>query len=553
MKLGFIRNSRKRSAAGGREFVYLLLLCISLASASWAQAPRIFYSDLESGPNTGGQNNKGAFVTIYGKGFGNARGSSLVTIGGQHADNYPIWTDTKVAFQLGTTARTGDIVVHVPGRGDSNGVPFMVRPGKIYFVSPSGGLLGRGGYTSPWKTIDKAAFSLGPGDIAYVMNGVVQSKEDNYDAALSIQSAGAPGRPKALVAYPGANPVIGTVDGPDIAIRTPDIEGGPFSHWVIAGFTLRGHYMAFGLVSISDWRIVGNDISCPRGDGPTACVEVAKSTYVKVLGNSIHDVGRPHATKVYHSLYFSTDSNHIEAGWNVIANNHSCRGIQFFSGPNGPNTGFNQYDLIVHDNIIHDQVCDGINFATIDPSKGPVLAYNNIVYRVGLGPDPPDGEANYTCINSPGTTNRGAPGSGTAEWFNNTLYDCGTRSGRLSGAFNVAEGSPPVRLRNNIVYLKSSENYLEYWTRSSLVSGSNNLWFGSGRGPSQFNGNLNVDPKFADLGAFDFHLQAGSPAIHAGVDTGVATDLDGRPRNHGLGAFEPVEPTAAATASARAH
>jgi IPT/TIG domain len=550
MTLTFIRNSWRQ---GALVSVPLLVLCLALSSVSWAQAPRIFYSDLESGPNNGGQNNKGAFVTIYGKGFGDTRGSSVVTIGGQNADNYPIWTNTKIAFQLGNAARTGDIAVHVPQRGSSNGVPFSVRPGKIYFVSPSGGLLGRGSYSSPWRTIDKAAFSLEPGDIAYVMSGVVQSKEDMYSAAISIKSAGVPGRPKALVAYPGANPVIGAVDGTDIALRTPAIEGGPFSHWVIAGFTLRGRGMGIGLVSVSNWRIVGNDISCPRGDGATACVEVDRSTYVKVLGNYIHDVGRQGASKTYHSLYFSTDSNHIEAGWNLIANNHSCRGIQFFSGPNGPNTGFNQYDLIVHDNRIHDQVCDGINFATIDPSKGAVLAYNNLVYRVGLGPDPPDDAANYACINSPGTTNRGSQGSGTAEWFNNTLYDCGARGGRLSGAFNVAEGSPQVRLRNNIVYQKSSENYLEYWTRSALVSGSNNLWFGSGRGPSQFGGNLNVDPKFADLGAFDFHLQQGSPAIHAGVDAGIATDLDGRPRNHGLGAFEPVESTSAATASAPSH
>lgn len=549
-----LKNTIRRLLPGrlprAQRLLCLPLLCAGLVCVAAAQSPRIFYSDLESGPNTGGQNNRGAFVTIYGKGFGNERGASTVSIGGQHADNYPIWSDTKIAFQLGTSARSGEIVVHVPERGNSNGIPFTVRPGKIYFVSPKGGLLGRGSYTSPWRSIAKAADSLGPGDIAYVMNGVVESKEDNYDAAVSISSAGSPGKPKALVAYPGASPVIGNAGGPDIGIRTPEIEGGPFSNWVIAGFTLRGHYLALELVSVSNWRIVANDISCPNGTGSTACVEVSRSMYVKVLGNHIHDVGRFGASKLYHSLYFSTDSNHIEAGWNVIAKNHSCRGIQFFSGPNGPNTGFNQYDLVVHDNIIHDQVCDGINFATIDPSKGPVLAYNNIIYRVGLGPDPPDSEANYACINSPGTTNRGSPGSGTAEWFNNTLYDCGARGGRISGAFNVSEGSPHVRLRNNIVYLKSSENYLEYWTRSSLVSGSNNLWFGSGRGPSQFDSNVNADPRFANLSTFDFHLQAGSPAVHTGVDTGMETDLDGHARKGGLGALEVVEPSPPATASA---
>src|SRR5690349_9234410 len=75
--------------------------------------PRIFFSDLDSGPNTGGQKNHGVWVTIWGKGFGAERGSSTVTIGGGAAAEYPIWTDTRITFQLGPRARTGDNVVGV--------------------------------------------------------------------------------------------------------------------------------------------------------------------------------------------------------------------------------------------------------------------------------------------------------------------------------------------------------------------------------------------------------------------------------------------------------
>src|SRR5690349_9067797 len=55
-----------------------LLFAVGFSSAT--QAPRIFFSDLESGPNTGGQNNRGVFVTIWGKGFGAERGRSMVTV-----------------------------------------------------------------------------------------------------------------------------------------------------------------------------------------------------------------------------------------------------------------------------------------------------------------------------------------------------------------------------------------------------------------------------------------------------------------------------------------
>jgi hypothetical protein len=293
---------------------------------------------------------------------------------------------------------------------------------------------------------------------------------------------------------------------------------------------------------LSDWRIVANDISCPNGDGTAACFQASASSHLKLLGNIVHDAGRPRASKHYHSVYFTTDTSHVEVGWNVVANNNSCRGIQFHSSPNGDNTGFNQFDLVVHDNLIHGQACDGINFATIDPSKGPVLAYNNIIYSVGLGPDPPDGTANYACINSPGITNRGAKGSGTAEWFNNTLYDCGPHGGADGGAFHVGTGSPAVHLRNNIVSLRSGENYLEPADKSPLISGENNLWFGAGRGPGNFKANVAADPAFVNPDVFDFHLRAGSPAIDAGMNTGIAADFDGNARPQGaafdLGAFE---------------
>src|SRR6266700_3984380 len=103
----------------------LLLLLVSAALLSAQSAPpRIFYSDLESGPITGGQNNKGAWVTIWGKSFGATQGTSTVTVGGGSADNYPLWSDTKIAFQLGANAKTGNIVVNVPNVGSSNGLAF---------------------------------------------------------------------------------------------------------------------------------------------------------------------------------------------------------------------------------------------------------------------------------------------------------------------------------------------------------------------------------------------------------------------------------------------
>src|SRR3989442_10956866 len=134
-------------------FLLFLLGTLLGAPASWAQSlpPRIFFSDLESGPNTGGQNGKGAFVTIYGRNFGAPRGPSSATVGGGAVDNCPLWTDTKVACQLGPAAQTGNIVISVGGQA-SNSVRLTMRPGNIYFVSTVDSDINPGTIVAPFES-----------------------------------------------------------------------------------------------------------------------------------------------------------------------------------------------------------------------------------------------------------------------------------------------------------------------------------------------------------------------------------------------------------------
>ncbi len=159
-----------------RCFPLFAALALVVGEAGTAQ-PRIFFSDLESGPKHGGENNLGAYITLYGKGFGASRGDSSVTVGNASVASYPIWTDTKITFQLGSAAATGDIVV-TTAAGVSNPMPFTVRTGKIYFVATNGADGNKGSFASPWRSLLKARDSLKPGDIVYVMDGVVQNVDD---------------------------------------------------------------------------------------------------------------------------------------------------------------------------------------------------------------------------------------------------------------------------------------------------------------------------------------------------------------------------------------
>ncbi|MFN0166083.1 MAG: choice-of-anchor Q domain-containing protein [Bryobacteraceae bacterium] len=514
---------------------------------SWGQVPRAFFTDIESGPATGGENNQGVFVTIWGRNFGPTRGASRVTMGGGSVVAYPVWTDTRITVQLGEAARSGGLVITTTA-GTSNALPFTVRSGGIYFVATSGNDANDGSFARPWRTILKAKNSMRAGDTTYVRDGVEQIAEEGFDAAVNIQTGGEAGRPIALIAYPGARATIGS-PALEYGLRIPNIdEAAGADHWVLSQLRFRasGSAIAIQGPNPSYWKLTGNDISCPGGDGPTGCFVSSLATYLRFLGNEVHGTGRRGASKQYHAVYFSTDSNHVEAAWNNIHDNNTCRAIQVHSSPlTEDNTnGLNQYDLIIHGNLIRGDACDGIVLATVDPSKGRVEVYNNVIIRAGAGPHPPDDPASYSCVFVPGYTNAGPDGRGTVEIYNNTCYDFASVEpdffGEAAWARDEYSTQLFMNLRNNISYAVARRAYVR--GPENLIRGSNNLWFGNGPGPAFLQGNINADPLFAAPASFDLRLRSVSPAIDAGAATGLTSDFDGAPRPQGraidIGAFE---------------
>jgi hypothetical protein len=97
-------------------------------------------------------------------------------------------------------------------------------------------------------------------------------------------------------------------------------------------------------------------------------------------------------------------------------------------------------------------------------------------------------------------------------------------------------------VRNNIFYNAGSN----YWaSEGGTVEGSHNLLY-STTGTIEakdFPGDLvNLDPRFADPASDDYHPLEDSPAINAGMNAGVNTDLEGRRRpqegGYDIGAYE---------------
>lgn len=529
--------------------IVLAALWAALPGQAQTQPPRIFFTDLESGPSAGGENNNGAILSIYGNFFGSTQGSSTVTVGGGAVAAYKLWSNTRISVAIGPAAASGNIIVTVGGLR-SNAMPFAVRPGNIYCVSTSGSDSNPGTFVGGcWATLLKARDATATGDIVYVRNGVAQTGNDGsgWHTSMLIRNGGSAGTPKAMVVYPGESATIGDPTGANdilYGVRTTADSGSNPGYYVLAGFKLRGRVSGIQGGQANNYRVIANEIECPNGDGPDGCVEVSGSNYWSFYGNEVTNVSTNLGSgsgKQYHAVYFTTDSNHIDVGWNHIHDNRTCRALQFHSSPVGGSSGQNQYDLHVHDNLIHGDACDGINFATIDPSKGPVEAYNNVIYDVGIGPSPPDGDANYAGIYFAGTANNGPHGSGTAEVYNNSFYTVGTHPGAYgdNGAIAVNPANGSVRLRNNVFY--TSGPYLEH--NSGGIVCDTNLWYGNGGSPAACSTNaINKDPLYAGAATGNLSVLAGSPVIDAGLNLGLATDYAGVLRPQGvaydLGAFE---------------
>jgi hypothetical protein len=234
--------------------------------------------------------------------------------------------------------------------------------------------------------------------------------------------------------------------------------------------------------------------------GASNCVLITND-YIEILNCNIHDAGPvplpPTGNFGAYAIYAS--GNNL-----VIRNNelHHCTGfgIQIYKSGGSPhNDDFSG-------NVVHHNATFGGGFV-----YGGLIVmgtnhriYNNI-FHSNIG----DGLSAYYYGDETGTI-----------FYNNTIYGNSGRGLVLNR---------DVTARNNISY-----------GNSGVQIGTD-----SGGGSYTEDHNLTTDPLFVNAGAADFHLQAGSDAIDAGVDVsvyGIGTDIEGSARVQGsgtdIGAYE---------------
>jgi hypothetical protein len=547
------------------------------SGASNASGLTVLYTDLTSGPNSGGEGNHGSYLTIYGSHFGTSQGASTVTINGQAVAQYILWSETKIGVQVGAVS-SGPIVVTVGGVASNSDKTFTVRSGHLYFIGATvdtsapascATMLAANSYATPWGLTNYSSTTegnynsstmrtpftyyscLSPGDTLVFLNG------RGWHASLTLDNGSTTASSfMTIMARPGATVTLGGEGFATYGIRNT----GASTYSVYSGLTLIGSGSNGNAISPDSYdRIVGNTVRCPDCSGPQGAF--SGGTGNLAYGNTITQISTdttalPNGSnKTYHAVYFQ--GNGFEFAWNRIYNTAAYNGFQINEDST---SGF--YNFSIHDNDIADVNGSGINLSDIDPASGYVKVYNNVIHHTGLalasdgGSDDP-----HSCISVKGYGS--ATGTGTAQIYNNTMFDCSSYLNAAGASFGEGESCaifiPPNQLNvttnlvNNVVYQPSytySGNYNLYICgdgSAGTISGSHNLWYSvSTPGSTAYATTVGTiaNPQYVSAtngAATNFELQSTSPAKNSGVAvSGLTTDFNGsaRPNPPSIGAFE---------------
>ncbi len=545
----------------GRNFgLFLVFALTAWGGCAVAQTgPLVLYTDLASGPNSGGENNNGTYLSVFGKNFGDSAGvgkRTKVFIGGTEVADYRYLGPgmgrpdiQQITVQIGALGKPAagvplPVEVRVDGAKSRSFAPvtFMVNPGRILFVSLTGNdkTAVAGDSTHPWRYMQTAestfAKSTGvwgaakPGDVIVMRGGHwtdlgFANEGRRYFVKFCGQSGTAPtgkenSGPIAITAYPGEKVVVeppvklayGVFDGVNAPRFASEKGNANYSHWItISNLIIPTGGINDGPINLetgsNHWRVVNNDLSAPDAVTNRAAGVTGNGQYEEVLGNHIHDVagvGSRGETLLDHGIYIDSGSD-WELAYNLIENITGGSGIQLFNSGHATPT----IDQInIHHNWVHDVKKHGMNLG--DTSGIGIIIWSNVVYNTAGG-----------CWRNNSVNLQGA------KIWNNTFYNCNTNGNDAAIWNDVKNLEKPITadFRDNIICASNeSKRYAGgetgFHAEGVAIRGWNNFWCnGANPESARFDRDAQFgDPQFVRVdGSWpDFHLQAASPARGSG-------------------------------------
>jgi len=421
--------------------------------------------------------------------------------------------------------------------------------GTTYYVSPTGSDSNPGTESQPWKTIQKAAYTLSAGDTVYIKAGTYQER-------VIPQNSGGAGSYITYSAYSGDTV---TIDGNSVSL--PSDWGGLFdisgrSYITISGLriinagpnknnvgilvdsssyiTIEKNY-TYNTVSsgIAVWgsdniMIDGNYVELACNDGEQECITVAGTDTFEIKNNHVHDGGP--GTLGGEGIDVKDGSSNGKIYRNRV---HDLKRLGIYVDSWDKHT----YNIEVYKNVVYN-IVENDGFTVASESGGlleNIKIYNNIAYDNG------------TCGIS--ISRNGGPlyqhPMKDIKVINNTF--CNNGSGSWGGGICVDNpDAQNVVIRNNMCSQNLSfQIAAEPDVPTQVFKVDHNLIDGYRGYDGEMYGSDYVEefPRFVDPYGADFHLQSTSPAINKGSSIDAPSDdYDGTPRpqktGYDIGAYE---------------
>jgi len=529
------------------KFFLMLPICVispALSSLA-ADAPLVLFSDMPDAPVSGWEASatKGAAVSIWGRNFGSARGSSYVTVGGvalMNGSDYAEWGATanpdvrlgmqRITFFLNSSMITGGAYPNTSITVTVNGVPsnqlkFHTRAlasSKIYFFDNTNGndssydglysaVAGAG--NGPKKTPGWFRANAAAGDIAYFRGTSVYETVDNDGlyARAHMQMRGnrfengIEGRSISVVSYPGEvaewyAPNTGTPDAADNFSKNVEMQWSDISYWNFS--KLKWYFYDFGWTmsmdsSANNVRFAGMDVSSYgewQAQGWNMCAGGGNtgtggktSGHLYWLGNWVHDLGPGSAPShyrhypIYLNGYGITD--YVYYGYNEFGPLPNT----MIDAEHGGSRAFDIYGHTAADTIDHVYIFN--NYAhhmTRQPMAigngdgSPNFLRNVYFYNNIIGPQDSATNENTMSVGA-GVTDQMLA---NLKFYNNT-FD----SRDETCEFMWDQCDPALAFKNNIVVANlsgSSDHSVTLYNfygcpadTAVRLVGSNNLWYGN--------------------------------------------------------------------------
>lgn len=226
------------------------------------------------------------------------------------------------------------------------------QPG-VYYVSPDGFDSNPGTLSQPWRTIQRAAGQLAPGETVFIRDGT-------YSEQITPEQSGTAGQPIVYAAYAGETPVI---DGNNEVYRLIEIIGK--RHLVFDGLRLQNPFDEWAHVENSDHITFRNMVftNTDLRDRNFQGILFRYSSYNRVVNSLLENWGAYYPNGDQSGNHIRIFGDFEAGGYNLIEGNIFIRGAQGCVMVNAP------YNII-RDNVFDNEWQKGVYIGYFEGTIG---------------------------------------------------------------------------------------------------------------------------------------------------------------------------------------